>query len=151
MTSSVEMVPDGEMEPLAWLVQRRLQSVLHRDHDWLFRFEDSAALIVSCLWRFIEEERIRLTSEDDGHQFGLPAPVDGAAELIRCVGNGKVDAVVLRRGTLDLELRFETGHVLQIIPDSAGYESWIANDNGKQFIAVGGGELAIYSGQPLGG
>lgn len=139
------------MESLAWLVERPLQSVLHRDHDWLYRFEDNAALNVSCLWRFIEEKRIRLTSEDDGRLFGLPAPVDGEAELTRCVCNAKVEAVVLTRGTLDLELHFDTGHILQIIPDSAGYESWIAYDHGKQFFAVGGGELAIYSGQPLGG
>ena len=139
------------MDSLAWLAQHRLQSVLHRDYDWVFAFDNEAAVVVSCLWRFIEEGRIRFTSEDEGQQFGLPAPVDAAAEVNRRLANARVEAVVLREHTLDLELRFDTGHALQIIPDSSGYESWIAHDGGKQFIAVGGGELAIFGGQAAGG
>jgi hypothetical protein len=140
------------MDSLAWLAQRRLQSVLHRNvADWVFAFDDEATLVVSCLWRLIENSRIRFTSEDEGQQFGLPVLVDAAAELNRRVANATVEAVVLREHTLDLELRFDTGHVLQIIPDSSGYESWIAYDRGKQFIAVGGGRLTILGGQAAGG
>src|SRR5688572_29166505 len=140
------------MDSLAWLAQRRLQSVLHRNvADWVFAFDDEATLVVSCLWRLIENSRIRFTSEDEGQQFGLPAPVDAAAELNRRVANATVEAVVLREHTLDLELRFDTGHVLQVIPNSSGYESWIAHDRDKQFIAVGGGELAVFGGQAAGG
>lgn len=141
---------DAAMNSLAWLTQRRLQSVLRRDGDWVFSFDNGAALVVSCLWRFLEDGRIRLTSADEGQQFGLPAPVDAAAELNRRVANAAVEGVVLLANTLDLELRFDTGHVLQFIPDSAGYEAWIANDREQQFIAVGGGELAIFGGQAEG-
>ena len=139
------------MDSLAWLAQHRLQSVLHREYDWVFTFNGEASLMVSCLWRLIEKGRIRFTSEDEGQKFGLPAPVDAAAELNRRVGNAAVETVVLREHTLDLELRFDTGHVLQIIPDSSGYEAWIASDHDKQFIAVGGGELAILGGHPAAG
>jgi hypothetical protein len=139
------------MDSLTWLAHRRLQSVLHRDYDWVFSFDDEAALVVSCLWRLIEEERIRFTSEDEDQQFGLPAPVDAAAELNRRIANATVEDAVLRENTLDLELRFNTGHILQVIPDSSGYEAWIAHDRDKQFIAVGGGELAIFGGQAAGG
>ncbi len=139
------------MDSLAWLAHCRLQSVLHRDYDWVFSFDDEAFLVVWCLWRFIEEGRVRFTSEDDGHQFGLPKPVDAAAELSRRIANAMVETVVLRDNTLDLELRFDTGHILQIIPDSSGYESWIAYDHDKEFIAVGGGELVIIGGQAAGG
>jgi hypothetical protein len=139
------------MDSLTWLAHRRLQSVLRRDYDWVFSFDDEAALVVSCLWRLIEEERICFTSEDEGQQFGLPAPVDAAAELNRRIANATVEDVVLRDNTLDLELRFNTGHILQVIPDSSGYEAWIAHDRDKQFIAVGGGELAIFGGQAAGG
>jgi hypothetical protein len=81
----------------------------------------------------------------------LPAPVDAAAELNRRVANATVEAVVLRDNTLDLELRFDTGHVLQAIPASSGYQAWSAHAREKQFIAVGGGELVIFSGQAAGG
>jgi hypothetical protein len=139
------------MGSLAWLAQRRLQSVLHREYDWVFGFDGNAALVVNCLWRLLEDGRIRFTSEDEGQQFGLPAPVDAAAELNQRLANASLLSVVLRENTLDLELRFDTGHVLQVIPDSSGYEAWIAHDRDKQFIAVGGGELAILGGQAAGG
>lgn len=135
------------MDSLSWLTQHRLQSVLHRDFDWVFSFDEHAALIVSCLWRLIENGRIRFTSEDEGQQFGLPAPVDAAAELNRRIANATVVAVALCGQTLDLELRFNSGQALQVIPDSSGYESWIAHDRDRQFIAVGGGRLAILGGQ----
>jgi hypothetical protein len=138
------------MDTLAWLAQHRLLSVQHRDYDWVFSFDGEAALVVSCLWRLTEEDRIRFTSEDEGQQFGLPAPVDAAAESNRRIGSATVESVVLRDNTLDLELRFDTGHVLQVIPDSSGYEAWIAHDRDKQFIAVGGGELVIFSGRAAG-
>jgi hypothetical protein len=33
-----------------------------------------------------------------------------------------------------------------ILPDSAGHESWNVSCGNQQFIAVGGGELAIFGG-----
>lgn len=111
----------------------------------------TAQLVVSCLWRLMEGNRIRFTSEDEGQQFGLPSPVDAASELNRRIANAAVHSISLRDNTLDLEIRFDTGHVLQVIPDSSGYESWIAHNHTRQFIAIGGGELAIFDGQPAGG
>jgi hypothetical protein len=142
------LLEDAAMDSLAWLAQQHLKSVIHREYDWVFAFDDEAAVVVSCLWRLLENGRIRFTSQDEGQKFGLPAPVDAAAELNRRVANATVEAVVLREGTLDLEFRFDTGHILQIIPDSAGYEGWVAHHRDKEFIAVGGGELAILSNRP---
>lgn len=93
----------------------------------------------------MEAGRIRVTSEDDGQHFGLPSPVDATSELNRRLAGAAVEAVELRAGLLDLELRFSTGHLLQLIPDSSGYEAWQASSRNRQFIAVGGGDLAIFS------
>jgi hypothetical protein len=139
------------MDTLDWLLKRRLQSVLRREHDWVFTFDGAATLAVECLWRLIDDGRIRLTSEDDGQRFGLPAPVVAAEEAGRCLVGASVESVALREGILDLELRFDTGHVLQVLPTSGGYEAWNAGHRGKQFIAVGGGELAIFDGVTAGG
>jgi Family of unknown function (DUF6188) len=139
------------MDTLDWLLKRRLQSVLRREHDWVFEFDGPATLAVECLWRLLDDGRIRLTSEDDAQQFGLPAPVVGAEEAGRCLVGSSIQSVDLRAGTLDLELRFNTGHALQIIPDSAGYEAWKVVDRGREYIAVGGGELAIFDGGAAGG
>jgi hypothetical protein len=131
---------------LAWLVGHHFRSLARRQLDWVASFDDDASLIIACLWRLVEFGRIRFTSEDDGHQFGLPARVDAAAEVNARLAGATVLAVELRQGLLDLEFRFSTGHALQIIPDSSGYEAWNLSSVNRQFIAVGGGELAIFGG-----
>jgi len=74
-------------------------------------------------------------------QKGVPHRLVGAA----------VEGLELRPGLLDLELRFSTGHALQLIPASSGYEAWNVFSANRQFIAVGGGELAIIGGDVCGG
>lgn len=131
------------MKDLDWLTQNRFQSCTRREYDWVFTFDNGVILVVYCLWRLVEGGRIRLTSEDEGQQFGLPALVDGVAEINRALASASIEAVELHAGLLDLDLHFSSGHVLQIIPDSSGYESWELSNGGSQFIAVGGGELVI--------
>lgn len=85
-----------------------------------------------------------MTRTDDQQQFGLPAPVDAAAEVNRSIGGSTVLTVALQEGTLDLTLGLDTGHIFQILPDSSGYEAWQAKLPGKSIIAVGGGELETF-------
>ena len=138
------------MNSLDWLISCRLLSVVKQEYQWVFEFEFSSRLTVECLWRPLEHGRIRLTSEDDGQQFGLPAPVVAAYEMsLRIVGSC-VSSVALREGTLDLELRFQTSHVLQVVPTSADYEAWNARHGDCLYVATGCGELAIFRGLPGG-
>ncbi|MFO0828723.1 MAG: hypothetical protein U0572_11330 [Phycisphaerales bacterium] len=133
------------MNSLDWLIYQRLSSLTGREYDWVFEFGGGLSLTVTCLWRLLLAGRICLTSEDHGQQFGLPAPIDAAAKFNGLVSGALVTKVSLQSGTLDLEIRFGTGHVLQILPDSSGYESWIARNPPLEFIAVGGGELATMN------
>ena len=96
---------------------------------------------MGCLWRLLEHGQIRFTSCDDGHKFGLPAPVDAAYEINVRLANAEIVSVEVREGTLDLTLGFRTGHALEIIPDSSGYESWDLCTKSVRFIATGGGKL----------
>lgn len=132
------------MIELAWLSGHRFQSLTRRDYEWVIAFDNDVSLVIACLWRLVESGRIRFTSDDDGQQFGLPAPVDAEAEVNSRLAQVSVEAVELRQGTLDLELTFSTGHVLQIIPDSSGYEAWNLFRRNRQFVAVGGGDLAVF-------
>jgi hypothetical protein len=142
---------ENTMSELAWLVGHSFHSLARREFDWVLVFDKNVSLVIACLWRLVEDGRIRFTGQDDGHQFGLPAPVDTAAEVNRRLVRASVEAVELRKGILDLELRFNTGHILQVIPDSSGYEAWNLSNGSSQFIAVGGGELAVVSSDPAGG
>lgn len=132
------------MADLSWLVNHRFQSLIKREYDWVFVFDQEASLVVACLWRLIEAGRIRLTSADDGQQFGLPAPVDMVAETTQRLTLASVTKVDLREGLLDLDIHFNTGHILQVIPDSSGYEAWQLSSGPKNYLAVGGGELSVW-------
>lgn len=129
---------------LHWLIQHRFESLERREYDWVFHFDAEIHLVVGCLWRLCEHGRICVTSVDDGHKFGLPMPVDAVAYVNSRIAKAVVVAVELRDGTLDLRIEFSTGHVLELIPDSSGYEAWDLSRENLRFIAFGGGELAIF-------
>lgn len=128
------------MEDLAWLVGHRFESLTRREFDWLVAFDKGVTLTIACLWRLVERGRIRCTSEDDGHPFGLPAPVNAAAEVNARLVGASVEAVDLRTDLLDLEVRFTTGRALQLIATSAGYEAWELCGPKRHFVAAPTGD-----------
>lgn len=137
------------MSDLDWLIQHRFRLVARREHDWSFELDDQTWLVAGCLWRLLEHGRIRFTSSDDGHRFGLPAPVDVCAEVNSRLAGAAVGGIRLREGTLDLAITFSTGHVLELIPDSSGYEAWSLGHSlgrsSQRYIAAGGGSFLILS------
>jgi hypothetical protein len=74
----------------------------------------------------------------------LPEPVDVVEEINRRLANQAITKVELREGTLDLAIQFESGHWLEVIPISSGYEAWQISRGSQQFVAVGGGSLYVY-------
>jgi hypothetical protein len=142
---------ERSMSALDWLVSRRFESLVKRDCDWVFQFDKHVTVVVRCLWRLLENGRIRVTGEDHGHIFGLPAPVDCEALVNERLSGAVIHAVELREGTLDFRLQFDSGAVIEFLPNSAGYEAWQVSRAGQQLIAVGGGELVIYGDREPGG
>lgn len=132
------------MDELAWFVGCHFQSLVRREHDWVFAFDNETSIAVECLWRLVECGRIRFTSEDDGQLFGHSSPVNVATEVNDRLARAVVQGVRLSQGLLDLDLRFSTGHHLQIVPNSSGFEAWTVSKGSSQFIAVGGGDLVIF-------
>lgn len=132
------------LNQLDWLLKHRFVSAIRREFDWVFVLDGNANLVVECLWRLVEGNRICLTSLDDGQQFGLPTPVDATKLISSRLTNAEIEAVVLREGTLDLQLKFSNGQCLEIIPDSSGYEAWKLLGADRQFVAIGGGDLAVF-------
>ena len=63
---------------LTWLVGLQLKAVEKKDYSWFFTFDDGGSIATESFWRLITIEGVAVTSEDHGHQFGLPAPVDAA-------------------------------------------------------------------------
>jgi hypothetical protein len=133
------------MDDLNWLATHRFKEAVRHEYSWDFVFDGGAGVTTECLWRLVEQGRIRLTSKDDGHRFGRPDVLDAVLQLNQALAGANAHSISLKEGTLDLEIRFDTGHALQIIPDSSGYEAWNARKPGRLCIAVGGGDLTIFS------
>ena len=144
LESSLRFVGEVIVSKLSFLVGKRFVRVVRREFDWEFQLDGDTVMIVECLWRLICTNRIRLTSEDDGHRFGLPARVLAANELNTKLAQTAIVRVELRAGTLDLRLTFDNTLMLEIIPDSSGYEAWNVTGPRGSWIAVGGGELAVF-------
>jgi hypothetical protein len=112
------------MADLSLLLGHRLDEVVKHDYSWEFVFSDRVRLQVECLWRLVVSDRLVITSEDHGHEFGLPLPVDCREELRRQIIGAAVEDVKVRPGTIDITLGFSSGRTLEVIPTSAGYEAW---------------------------
>jgi hypothetical protein len=130
---------------LTWLIGRRCDAVHRDEFSWNFVF-DAGAVTTPFLWRLIEADRIRVTSEDHGHQFGLPAPVDARQEAESSLRSPAIESARVRADTGDLILDFAGGLVLEFLQTSGGYEAWhLISPDGQSVVATGGGELAFWS------
>jgi len=126
----------------SWMVGRAVTSVTFDEPvSWTFCFGDKGHIIVQCPWRILENGRMVCSIEDHRQPYGLPAPIDAAAEATELLSAAKIVRAQLREGTLDILVEF-SGHLrLEIIPMSRGYESWQLTDPfGTEFFA-GGGQL----------
>ena len=126
------------------LVGRQLLSAEKQDSTWFFEFGTDVSLATESPWRLIEHGRIAVTSEDHGQQFGLPAPVDAAQELLSRVGGRTVEAASVNSESGDLMLQFPGPTCLQLLQLSAGYESWRLSTDGTESICMGGGNIAHF-------
>jgi hypothetical protein len=128
---------------LSGICRHAFVSLIRRENDWVLSLDNGAQVFIECLWRLVEAGRVQITSQDHDQQFGLPTPLDAAAEVNRRLAAKPVEQAKLQAGTLDLELHFEHDLSFQIIPDSSGYEAWRARVPTAEFIATGGGEMVI--------
>jgi hypothetical protein len=117
-------------------------AVIRRQPMWDFEFSTGLKLHVEAFWRLRNAEAIQLTSSDDGHQFGFPAPVDAQARATELLTGCTVSQVDLNYVTADLEITFSNGVALDVLTDSMGYESWVAYLNGDTW-AVGANGLGL--------
>lgn len=100
---------------------------------------------MDCPWRLLRHGSIAVSGEDHRQQFGLPAPIDAAQSATSLLASTIVQSVEVRGGTADLLIGFTGELRLDILPFSSGYESWqVSAPGGKQIIACGGGELAVW-------
>jgi hypothetical protein len=128
------------------MVGRAFAEVVFLDPaSWSFGFGGGTEDRAECPWRLILAGHIVLSSEDHGHQYGLPNPVDAGTQFRSLLSGRKIQAAEVRKDTRDIVIWFESGERLEIVPLSSGYESWqITAPDGSHTIAQGGGNLVAW-------
>jgi hypothetical protein len=131
------------------LVGQQLQSTEPLDYDWLFRFSGDVTVQTGSAWRLLDHSRLKVTSDDHGHSFGLPEPVDAAARVMSTTAARPVRAasIVVKSG--DLLIDFGDEVQLQLLQMSCGYESWHLRIGETQVTCCGGGRVVQYREDPI--
>jgi hypothetical protein len=113
-------------------------------HLWQLTFGDgNATLNLECPWRLLSHGAVVYGGDDDGQQFGLPAPLDGVKETRKLLDASSVSSVEVREACSDLSLKFENGVILEAFNGSSGYEGWTCSGKSGTVVAQGGGNLAV--------
>lgn len=135
-----------EQVDLSWMVGRVVREVTGFEGGcWRFVFEQWEYIQTYCLWRIVRDNRLILTSDDHGQQFGLPAPIDAGCKAMEAFASASVRAVVLREAMGDMLIEFEQGLRLEIISNSAGYEAWEVRGPGRVcFVAGSSGQIHTW-------
>ena len=112
--------------------------------SWYFVFGDRTAFNVSSFWRLLKEKQIALVSLDNGHQFGLPKPVDLIEELDNRLAGQSLLEIKIKADTADLLLTLTNNIQIEIYISSTGYESYNFTHNDKTYIGLGSGDVSVY-------
>ncbi len=116
-----------------------------KDADlWYFVFDDKICFNIYTIWRLLENKKIKLVSLDNGHQFGLPKPVDLATEINKYLTNKKILEIKIKQDTADLKLTLTDNLIIEVFISSSGYESYNFTIGNKNYIGLGSGDIAIF-------
>jgi hypothetical protein len=113
---------------------------------WDFRF-GQAHLNVASPWRIVAQQ-IQLGSCDHSQNFGLPEPVNAGRKAIGMLKERMIESITIAPATSDLRICFQEGFALEIFNHSSGYDGWSVSNSEDQVIALGGGQLAIWTKPP---
>ncbi len=115
-----------------------------KDADsWYFYFADKIHASSSGFWRLLIANRIVLVSFDNGHQFGLPEPLDLIEKITKHLTGKKLMEIRVDKDTADLTLIISDDTKIQIFIASSGYESYDFSFEGNRYIGLGSGNIGI--------
>jgi hypothetical protein len=143
---SYTTISDDSKPDMTWLIGRKIQDVEKVDYSWFFVLDDGSSIGTESPWRLVTVKGIVVTSEDHGHAFGLPAPVNATERVTKTVAQSHVSGFELKEGTSDLVLHFENSASIEFLNLSCGYESWRTVHGQQEVICMGGGGFTIIGG-----
>lgn len=117
----------------------------NKDSDsWTFEFADKISINVTSIWRLLVGKQIKLVSLDNGHQFGLPKPVDLIYEMTEILTGKYLLEIKVKQFTGDLLLTLTDNLQIEIFITSSGFESYKFSIENRNYIGMGSGDLEFY-------
>lgn len=132
---------DAMKVELKWIIGQRIKEMGKQDYTWFFDFDGGGSITTETTWRLVTAEGIKATSEDHGHKFGLPTPLDVIDVTKKAIGQETIKQYNVDPKTGDLLLYFDSNCELQFLNLSSGYESWHIVHGTQEIICMGGGKL----------
>jgi hypothetical protein len=136
----------------AWMIGASVDSISTAGPpDWSVELSNGGSVQVETgFWRLSWPGGIVVCSQDHGHKFGLPAPVNVIEDAIAAIGNARIINAFVREGAPDLVLEFDNQLLLDVLVGSVGYECWhMYEPSGWHVIVRGSGEASGLM-EPLG-
>ena len=132
-------------KPLQSLLGDRIENTKYDEasESWLIQFKGGSTLNVECMWRLLEEGVITSTSSDHDQMFGRKTPFNGEAALNE-MEDHEILSVDAQVKTGDINIKLGEYFTLQILPTSAGYESWQFKEKDGQSITAISGQFHAY-------
>ena len=126
---------------LKWMIGLSIVAVEKKDYTWFFRLNDGAVIAATdSPWRLVTPKGVAITSEDHGHQFGLPSPVD-AAEIVKPQALGRrIDNCEVDKKTGTSSSTWDQ-FLLRSYVFSSGYEAWHLTHSSLEIVCTGGGKI----------
>lgn len=111
---------------------------------WWFGFEGRGGIQLFCPWNIVADGKFALASGDHAQRYGLPAPVDAAADASRLLAGRRVEERRVNPATADLQILLDGGVEIRTLSDSTGYEMWVLRSPDHQmFVGQGGGVSSV--------
>ena len=121
------------------------QVTFDRDGEsWIFSFSEGVYASSSGFWRLLKKDKILFVSLDNDQQFGLPKPIDLEKKLNELLSGQRLTKIDVVKGTYDLTLTLTDDLTIEIYISSSGYETYDFSIDGKRYIGLGSGDIAIF-------
>lgn len=111
--------------------------------SWCFFFSDKTNVSIAGFWRIFKSNKIIFVSTDNGHQFGLPEPLDLVSEITKELSSKVLIEIKADKDTADLTLTLTDEIRIESYTSSTGYESFYLAINGETYIGMGGGSVEV--------
>ena len=146
---------NGVRMQLTWLIGKQLVDTSIRINDWALRFECDSILIIECLWRIVDTERVLVTSLDQGQKSTVYVNHGGndeiahvfrdvGKEMSECLHGARIISAIVKPITNDMHINFDNALTLMLIFDRSNRGGWCLQSPELNLVATGG-TLAVHT------